>query len=102
MRTRQLREHAIHPSVGRRLHAGCAALHVVLGIEMRARWVGRTTRVNERQCALMPQRHDRIEGRMEPEMAVEVEYGAIAAATRNRDRRTRVVVVRNAVLYDHV
>src|SRR5712692_8008875 len=102
MRTRQLREHAIHPSVGRRLHAGCAALHVVLGIEMRARWIRRTARVNERQCAVMPPRHHRIEGRMEPEMTVEVEHGAIAAATRNRNRRTRVIVVRIAVRNDHV
>jgi hypothetical protein len=39
---------------------------------------------------------------MEPEMPVEVEHGAIAAATRNRDRRTRVVVVRIAVWNDHV
>ena len=74
------REHPIHPSVAGAFHARRAAFHVILGVEMRARGVGRSAGVNERERAVIPLRHQRGQRGMEPEKAVEVDHGAIAAA----------------------
>ena len=69
------------------LHAGRAALHEVLRVEVRARRVGAADRVDRGEGAVLPQRQERLERRMQAEVAVEVEGGVLAAAARRGQRR---------------
>src|SRR4030095_11042030 len=71
------------PAVGRALDPRCAALHVVLRVEVRARRVGRAARVNDGQRAALRERYERRERRVQREEAVEVE-GALALAVLRR------------------
>src|SRR5262245_39232688 len=85
-RTRGLRarpDRARQPAVGRALDPRCAAFHVVLRVEVRARRVGRATRMNDGQRAAPPERHERSERRVQREEAVEVD-GALALALLRR------------------
>ena len=97
-------QHAIQPAVGRALHARRAALHVVLRVEVRARRIVRSAGVDDGQRALLPQRQERRQARVQAEEAVEIERRAIASAARlgDRDRRPRRVVVALAERDDDV
>jgi metal-dependent HD superfamily phosphatase/phosphodiesterase len=57
--------------------------------------------MNESKGAVTPLRFECGESGVKPEEAVEVNYRAVAAGTRDRERRPRVVVIRLAVRHDH-
>src|SRR5207244_3468172 len=85
-RVRRRLQVTVHPAVLGRLPAGGAALHEVLGVEVRASRVGAAHRVDDGQALLLPEREQRLEGRMQAEEAVEVEGGVLAPAPRSGDR----------------
>ena len=97
-----LRDDAIQPSVRCALHAGRAGLHVVLGVEMRPRGIGRSTRMDHCELAPRVQGVQRRQARMQAEVAIEVERAAGAAGSRDGNRRSCGVVLAIAVRHDHV
>ena len=50
---------AVEPAIFRGLHAGRAGFHIVLRVEVRARVIGRTRCMDNRQMLLLPQRLER-------------------------------------------
>ena len=66
-------EGAVEPAILRDLDAGGAALHVVLGIEVRAGGVGRAGGVDDGEVALVVEGLEGGHGRVQAEEAVEVE-----------------------------
>ena len=94
---------AAEPAVGRALHAGRSALHVVLGVEVRARRAGRAARVHEGQRPRRPRRLQRGQRRMEREKAVEVDSPSRLARAwaADRDAGARAVVRGVAVRHHH-
>ena len=96
-------DRAGEPAVGRALHAGRPALHVVLRVEVRARRVGRAAGVHDRERAALPERHERCEGRVKREEAVEIRRAlALAAPGRlQADRRTHSGVAGISVGHHH-
>ena len=90
-----------------RLAAGRAGFHVVLRVEVRARRVGRTDRIDNRQMLLVEQRLERRERGMQSEEAVQVDRGVVvlawvAGGPRDRDGRAQVVVGLLAVRHHDV
>ena len=75
-----LGQRAIHPAILRGLAAGRAGLHVVLRVEVRARRVGRTDGIDDREMLLVEQRLERRERRMQAEEAVEIDGGIVLLA----------------------
>src|ERR1700733_8345134 len=65
-------DRAIEPSIFRDLHARRTGLHEILRVEVRARRVGRPSRVHNRQMPLLPERLKRCEGWMQSEESVEI------------------------------
>src|SRR5215510_4930560 len=63
---------AREPAVRRGLHPGRARLHVVLGVEVRTRGVGRAAGVDDGESPILPERLERAHGGMQPEEPVEV------------------------------
>ena len=74
-------EAAPEPAVWRALHAGGARLHVVLGVEVRARGVGRAAGVHDRERPRVPEGLEGRQGRMQAEEPVEVD-GALGRSPR--------------------
>src|SRR4029077_2374593 len=64
---------AIEPAVGCDLHARRARLHVVLGVEMAAGGGGGADGVNGREALVVPPRLEGGEGRVQPEVAVQID-----------------------------
>ena len=95
---------AIEPAVVRRFYAGRAGLHEILRVKMRARGVGRTCRMNDRELAVVEERAERREARMQAEEAVEIDGRSFHAVARlrNRDRRANAVIVFFAERHDGV
>ena len=92
---------AIQPAVAGALHAGRCRLHVVLRVEVRARAVGRSARVDDRELPRLPERFQRLQPRVETEEAVEIERRAVArAGTSDRDARASSVVLALAERHD--
>ena len=52
-------QHAVQPAVRGALHAGCAAFHVVLRVEVRTRRIVRAAGVDDGEGSLLPQRRER-------------------------------------------
>src|SRR5262249_817482 len=77
---------------------GSAGFHEILRIEMRARRVGRTGGVNDRQLTLLPERLKRREGRVQAEEAIEIDDGF----SGNVDAGPHPVVLGLAVRNDDV
>src|ERR1700716_3571064 len=91
-------QRTVQPAVIGDFHAGCAGFHEVLRVEMRARWIGRSGRVHDREMLLFPERLKSRHCWMQSEKAVEVEHGFL----RDVDGRTHGVVTRLAVGHDDV
>ncbi len=91
-------ERTVEPSIFGDLYAGRAGFHEVLGIEVRTGGVGRARGVYDRQVALLPQRLQRREGRMQAEEAIEIEHRFLG----NIDAGSHGVVLRLAVRDDDV
>ena len=89
---------AIQPAIVRRFHARRAGLHVILRVKVRAGGIGRAGRVNDGQLAVVKQRRQRRERRVQAEEAIEVHGGQVAAIarSRNRNRRAHAIIVRLA------
>jgi hypothetical protein len=87
----------VGPAVRGGLHARRARLHVILRIEMTAGCVGRPDGVNRGEASGVPERLERRELRMQPEMPVEVHE----ALTRDGDAGPLLIVLRLAVGDDH-
>src|SRR5580700_4213442 len=66
-------QRAVEPAVGGGFQAGCARFHEILRVEMRARRVGRTGGVHDRQMMLIPEWLQRGHRGMQAEETVEVE-----------------------------
>ena len=97
-RQRLILQRAVQPAIGSRLHAGRAALHVILRVKVRARGVRRARRVNNRQVSLVIQRLERRHLRMQPKEPVQVDDLILL----DRNRRPHGVVVRLGVRHHHV
>ena len=93
---------AVQPAIARALQPRRAALHVVLRVEVRPRFVVRPARVNDRQLVALEIRVKRGHARMQAEEAVEIDRAVTLVRLRNRDRRPRAVVRLFAERDDHV
>src|SRR6266851_1762728 len=96
-------DRAGQPAVGRALDPRRPGLHVVLGVEMRARRVRRAASVDHREGPVLPERHQRSERGVQSEEAVEVDR-AVGLATLRRlepDRRTPADIAGLAVGHHH-
>ena len=93
---------AVEPAVPGALDAGRGRLHVILGVEVGAGRVGRTTRMNDRQVAAIPKWLERAETRVEAEEAVEIERASLSGVgAGNRDARAGAIVLGLAARDDH-
>src|SRR5438552_17234726 len=89
---------AIRPAVRGALHPGCARFHVILRVEVTARRIGRADRVNRGEAFVVPQRFERRQTRMQPEMTVEIHD----IRRGNGDARALLVILRLAVRTEHL
>ena len=89
---------AVEPAIFGAFHAGRAGLHVVLRIEVGAGHIGRAGGVDDGEMALVVERLEGRERRMQAEEAIEVEDLIL----RNRDAGAHGVVVLFAVGNDDV
>src|SRR5712692_4995201 len=89
---------AIEPAVVSGLHAWCSGFHEILGVEVGARGIGRTSSVHDGQMALLPQRLKCRHGGMQTEEAVEINHGT----ARDIDGGAHSIVQLLAVRYDDV
>jgi hypothetical protein len=94
---------AIEPAVFRALDARRRRFHIVLGVEVRSRCIGRSARLDDGELASIPERLERSEARVQPEEAVEIERRVAGRPGRasDRNRRTRAVILCVAVRDDH-
>jgi hypothetical protein len=89
---------AIEPAVGGQLHAWRARLHVILGVEMAARRIGRAHGVHHGQASIVPPRLQRGQTRMQAKEPVQVDH----LAGRHGDGGSLAIVCGIAVRHDHV
>ncbi len=97
-------EHAIEPAVGHAAVFIDARFHEVLGLEVGARGVGRAASLDRREMALLEQRQQRGERRVEPEVAVEIERAVRARrlrGLRDADVGAGLIIMGIAVGHDH-
>ena len=97
-------EVAIEPAVGGAFVVGRARLHVILGVEVRARRAWTADGLYRRQHLPIVKRLERRQRRMQPEESVEIDRAAgnVAQRLRNRDRGPHRVVSFLAVRHDDV
>ena len=89
---------AIQPAVIGVLNAGCAGLHVVLGVEVRARHVGRAGSVDDGEMSLVVERFEGSHRGMQPEESIEIDD----LVGRDRNAGTHGVVILLAIRHDDV
>src|SRR5688572_31067258 len=97
-----VREHAIEPAVTRGLDARRGRFHEILRIEMRARWMRRTDRVQDAELVAREEIVQRLQCRVQTKETIEIdEITANAGRRRHRDRATSRVVILLAKWCDH-
>jgi hypothetical protein len=92
----------VEPAVLGALDAGRAALHVVLRVKVRSRFVMRSAGMDDGEFAPLEERHERRHARVESEESVEIQGALGSAGSWHGDRRPAAVVRPLAVGDDHV
>src|SRR6185437_5294661 len=94
---------AIQPAIFGGLQSWRAGFHEILRVEVRACFVRRAGRVDDREMSLIPERLESFHGGMQSEESIEIDGRELSRRrTRNSNRRTHGVVRLLAVRHDDV